>query len=566
MDWAVSAHARRIELALEPPFDLGGARVDPPSHEIIVDRRSTRMQPQTLKVLVALHDRIGQAVTRDELVDRCWDGRIVGDDVINRCISLLRRFAAASGGFEIETIPRGGYRLVEAERRPRRMISGAVVLLPMTLATLLIAAWALRSPARQGVPPAPVIEVVPLNVLSSDDATRQVAQSAPVSISHMLSESGLPIVLARSAETARSGDFIISGNVRRAGGTVYATIEMNAVRDGTMTFSHDFQAPADKSADLPDQIGGALAANLAWTGAEMLLDRRHPLDPQLASELMKSVTLTIEQGDDLRAYQIARRVAPLAPNSAFAQLALAVDTGFALGAIPRDERAMAVEVGRRASDRARALAPEFGDVYISWCLLHSPVRRVECEARLRSAIRIDPRSSFVPGALSSLLYNAGRIDEAVALARVSLANDPYKPAKMARMIRMLEVTGWLDEAAREFREATRLWPDMPPLRGMRLAGMAERGDYRAIARFTDARADADADDDRAGRAAILALTSARLNRDLPRARHVCDAKGLPALTQSLCMTILADLGDFDRSYAISAVIYPTAVGGGPRPG
>lgn len=85
--------------------------------------------------------------------------------------------------------------------------------------------------------------------------------------------------------------------------------------------------------------------------------------------------------------------------------------------------------------------------------------------------------------------------------------------------------------------------------------MAERGDYRAILRFTDARADADMAD----RAAILTLASARLNRDLPRARHVCDAKGLPGLTASLCMTILAELGDFDRSYAIAAGIYPTAV-------
>jgi TolB-like protein/DNA-binding winged helix-turn-helix (wHTH) protein/tetratricopeptide (TPR) repeat protein len=108
----ISSTSHRVDLNSEPPFHLGLARIDPQAHEYTIGDSSTRMQPQTLKVLVALHDKAGQVVTRDELVDRCWDGRIVGDDVINRCISLLRP-VAAQGGFSIETIPRSGYRLIE---------------------------------------------------------------------------------------------------------------------------------------------------------------------------------------------------------------------------------------------------------------------------------------------------------------------------------------------------------------------------------------------------------------------------------------------------------------------
>src|SRR5690348_9754150 len=115
MDRAISLEARRVDLSIELPFLLGRARVDPPAHEVAVGHKSERMQPQTMKVLVALHYKAGQVVTRDELVDRCWDGRIVGDDVINRCILLLRRFADESGGFKIDTVPRAGYRLVESE-------------------------------------------------------------------------------------------------------------------------------------------------------------------------------------------------------------------------------------------------------------------------------------------------------------------------------------------------------------------------------------------------------------------------------------------------------------------
>jgi DNA-binding winged helix-turn-helix (wHTH) protein len=118
MDRAVSLEARRVDLEVEPPFLIGPAWIDPLAHEITISGRSQRMQPQTMKVLIALHDRSGQVVTRHELVDRCWDGRIVGEDVINRSISLLRRSARGKGGFRIDTVPRAGYRLVET--RPSR--------------------------------------------------------------------------------------------------------------------------------------------------------------------------------------------------------------------------------------------------------------------------------------------------------------------------------------------------------------------------------------------------------------------------------------------------------------
>ena len=113
MDRPISHEARRVDLATASAIQLGRARVDPEAHEYTIGETSTRLQPQVLKVLIALHERSGQVVSRDQLIDRCWDGQIVGDDVINRCISLLRPVAAQSGGFRIETISGAGYRLIE---------------------------------------------------------------------------------------------------------------------------------------------------------------------------------------------------------------------------------------------------------------------------------------------------------------------------------------------------------------------------------------------------------------------------------------------------------------------
>ena len=111
------ATADRIDLGSEAKFRVGSATVDPVAHEAAYNGLTERLQPQNLKVLLALARKRELVVTRDELIDCCWDGRIVGDDVIHRAISTLRQFAARAGGFAIETVPRSGYRLTETRRR-----------------------------------------------------------------------------------------------------------------------------------------------------------------------------------------------------------------------------------------------------------------------------------------------------------------------------------------------------------------------------------------------------------------------------------------------------------------
>lgn len=77
-----------------------------------------------MQVFLLLLDAGGRVVTRNEIFDECWGGAMVGDDSLNRAIAGIRRIASeiAPGAFEIETIPRTGYRLtgdvtrVDAER------------------------------------------------------------------------------------------------------------------------------------------------------------------------------------------------------------------------------------------------------------------------------------------------------------------------------------------------------------------------------------------------------------------------------------------------------------------
>ena len=104
----------RIVLAHELPFSIGALRVDPPTRQVEHDGKSETLEPRVMQVLVALARANGTIVTRDELILWCWDGRIVGEDAINRAIFRLRQMASQTAGdsFKVETITKVGYRLL----------------------------------------------------------------------------------------------------------------------------------------------------------------------------------------------------------------------------------------------------------------------------------------------------------------------------------------------------------------------------------------------------------------------------------------------------------------------
>src|SRR6476620_6608983 len=101
------------DLSLRPDFQLGPMLVSPPRRLVQGPGGSASVQPLIMQVFLMLVDARGQVVTRNELFDQVWGGVMVGDDSLNRAIAKVRQIGAqvAPTLFEIETIPRTGYRL-----------------------------------------------------------------------------------------------------------------------------------------------------------------------------------------------------------------------------------------------------------------------------------------------------------------------------------------------------------------------------------------------------------------------------------------------------------------------
>lgn len=109
-----------IDLAHQPDFALGALLVSPSTREVRRDGWTERLEPRVMQVLVALSQAEGRVVSRDDLIARCWNGRVVGEDAINRAMGQLRKLARSDNGasFVLETIPRVGYRLRPVTPRP----------------------------------------------------------------------------------------------------------------------------------------------------------------------------------------------------------------------------------------------------------------------------------------------------------------------------------------------------------------------------------------------------------------------------------------------------------------
>jgi hypothetical protein len=327
---------------------------------------------------------------------------------------------------------------------------------------------------------------------------------------------------------------------------------MEETAHNVVVFSHQFDAPRAQAWDLPERVGAQVASQLSWTAPLIAMDRRHPSDPAVLKALLQSNSAGLSPGDSLQDYENARRIAAKAPNSPLAQSQLAFDTAFALEQLPREQRADAVAIARRAADLTVRLAPEYGSGYVPWCLLHSEQRRAQCENRLRNGMRTDPDDPFVNWFLSKLLNDVGRNREAAELASLSLAHDQYMPYKIGHAVRMLEVTGQSADAQRLFTQSKRWWPKEEVLYWNRFVGFAQRADFEAIEKLDrEIQLETGSSTDPA-----LSLASEVKTRSETGVRNACAVRNFEFPQLALCMLALAEIGDLDAAYKLADRLYP----------
>lgn len=97
-------------------YEFGPFQLDPSLPLLTRSGQPVPLPPKALETLVALVERGGRVVTREELIKAVWADSIVEENNLSVNVSILRK-TLGGGASYIETVPRRGYRFTAAVRQ-----------------------------------------------------------------------------------------------------------------------------------------------------------------------------------------------------------------------------------------------------------------------------------------------------------------------------------------------------------------------------------------------------------------------------------------------------------------
>lgn len=423
-----------VDLAREVPFRLGELAVAPGLRELAgADGARQTLEPRVMQVLVALARAEGDIVTRDELIRCCWGGTIVGEDSINRSISLLRRTSEGigRGAFRIETIPRVGYRLVRVAvpettttlpgpAASSRSLGSLWLMAGVVAALVLTALFWPRSPSG----PAYSLAIQPFRVLGEPAGFDEELSSALAR--RNIPSAGGRVKLKLTGSVDKHSDAVV---VRarlidaESDQLVWASAEKL-----TSAQPAGFAAPSDLlSTVMHCTLAGANDAGRALPIGALSLFAR-------ACEL-------IARGDGEQGHRVARQVTKLAPDFAAGWIALAYLDLLRRPVSPEAAANVRREVAD-AAERMIALRPAAQEGYTYKAVALDRARAVEREQILRRAAQMEPIFLDLAQAfLGDFLVQTGRFEDGFVQYRQVALRSPDVAVNQLRLFLAAAVSG-----------------------------------------------------------------------------------------------------------------------------
>lgn len=200
------------------------------------------VEPQVFDLIRYFAESDRRLLSRDDLIDGVWGGRIVSDAAISTRINMARKALGDDGKAQriIKTVPRRGFRFV-----PEAKLTASEEP-PETTTT------SQGSARNQQLPSRPSIVVLPIECLSDSAETRHLAQGLRIDIQNALVKaSGLFLIAAGSAAaigqcTAKEAaqilgvQYVLQGQVRRAGTLVRYTAQLVDAVAGHIVWSEQY--------------------------------------------------------------------------------------------------------------------------------------------------------------------------------------------------------------------------------------------------------------------------------------------------------------------------------------
>lgn len=473
-----------VELAHEPAFRLGRLEVTPSLGEVAWNGERQTLQPRVMQVLVALARHPGQVVSRDQLVELCWDARAVGDDAIHRCTAVLRRLGEQSGAFTLDTLPRIGHRLrVAEEASAPRSIRAFRVPLAIFVAILLLAAglvgwWTLRP---SGPASTATVEVASFEYIGAGEQGRERAASLGADIAGMLNETGVQTTsTARTPLGRQAGDLRLRGALTPVGEQLRVRVFLDDPSHDLILWSADFEGSASEIERLRDEVAAATIETIA-TALEPRAQRGLRLDPETlaihirGSDVVRSPQL-LREGEPRRAFeQVVRRAPDFAMGHGVLAVALSNEAGRAPAGAREELRRRSEAAARKAISIDPANAGAAYDALYRLQRQRAPRDLAAGERVLLEGLEAAPDFHFLHMRRCRFLLEVGRAAEALPSCQRALALRPMAGPIGYTHARALQSNGDFALAEQAIERAIRYNPDHGMTRQIRFELAAFEG-------------------------------------------------------------------------------------------
>ena len=564
--------AGKLDLASEPDFKLGALDVSPSACRVRSDTADQHVEPRVMEVLVLLARTRGRTVSRDRLVEVCWNGRIVSDDAIARIVAKVRALARLStpAPFELETIPKVGFKLTSALSdgassagvgggQVTRRGGGWGVAAACWGGAFVAAAAALLvwQPWRPGIRDNGHIEVIRFEARQLDPELRRVATNAGEAVIDHLNRAGLSTVSEvrppDDGGKASKAELRVTGAVSRDEDGLAISTQILDRHTGIVLLSTRFLRP-ESTSGASQQTGQGIAATLSC----FLEDRKRTqrrLTPEVKAHYLNTCDAVAREGNPIRMLSAARKLVAAEPNLAITHAMLAIAQGNAarqMGGAGSEAEALRAEA-RATAERAIELDAKHPKAWLGLAQSYPAGSHwLEREQALAKANALDPSAG--PGRMSyvELLREVGRLEEGRKVAQnLAVSSDPRGNRYALMPAALLAAqTGDVANARAYIKQIEAIHPDMA--RGAR---------WMALPSFADrdlALAELNALGPRQINSDAFACMR-RFLEELPR-RIAVAAKGLPAecarIPPERRIRLLTRQGDLDGAYATFATLSP----------
>ena len=433
---------------------------------------SVAVEPQVFDLLVHLIENRDHVVTKDDLIETVWDGRIVSESTLTSRINAARRAVGDSGKDQavIRTIARKGFRFVGDVQKLR---NGEVQ---------TIVSPALDFASESSLRPFPALDrtaiaVMPFVNLSGEPEQEYFSEGISEDLITALSKLRWFYVIARNSSFVYKGKsvhhqkigedlgvgYVVEGSVRKEGDHVRIAAQLVDVATGSHLWAERYDRDLADVFAVQDEITQAVVAAIEpqlYAAENFRVRRRAPDNMDAWGLVMRALShyWRVTRQDNLVAQALLEKAIAVDPAYGQALSLLAACHTFSAH-MGWEDMAKAVSTAERAALAAILADSEDAWAHYALASVYLFYRRFDdCLAEFELALRLNPSFSPARGIYGLALAYRGRWEEGDRAAREALKlspRDPFAAIYSGVSAYCQYIGGNYSEAIRHCREALR---------------------------------------------------------------------------------------------------------------